>query len=122
MTADKHGQEKSQAKKRDGEPDRELLQHVGGLWSPDLAGGGIAEGSAKAFLPRALHEHDENEQKADDDFDCGEDANKNVHKRGREYGGTSRLGKGEFGGDSPFLGLQVHISGPAKGPAPASRP
>ncbi len=96
MAADQHGQEQREGKQGQRQPHRELLQHVGGLSSPDLAGGGVAEGGAKAFLPRALHEHDENEQKADDDFDCGEDANEDVHKRGREYGGTSGLGKGQF--------------------------
>ena len=86
MTADEHGEQEGQAKKDDGEPDGEFLQHVGGLRAPDLAGGGVAEGGAEAFLTWALHEHDENEKKADDDFDCGEDSNKDVHKRARIWG------------------------------------
>lgn len=98
FATDQNSQQQGDAEKNDGEIDGEFLQHIGGLRTPDLAGGGIAKGSTQALLPRALHEHDKDEQDADDDFDCGENANEDVHKRekGREYGGSSLLGKEEF--------------------------
>lgn len=94
MTAHEDCQEDGEGEEDDGKIDRELLQHVGGLRTPDLAGCGIAEGGAEAFLTGTLHEHDENEKKADDDFDCGEDSNEDVHKRGANMGALPGLARG----------------------------
>jgi hypothetical protein len=109
MTADEHGEQEREAKHDDGEPDGELLQYVSGLRAPDLAGGGVTEGGAEAFLAWALHEHDENEQKADDDFDYGENSNEDVHKRGANMGGLHRLARASshFGLGSRGWGIEM---------------
>lgn len=105
VAAHEHCQKDGQGKKKDGQIDRELLQHVGGLRSPDLAGGGIAEGGAEAFLTWALHKHDENEQKADDDFDYGKNSNEDVHKRGANMGGVPSLARGSSSWAAGFAPL-----------------
>jgi len=94
-----HGEGQRESKKQHGEIDGELLEDVCGLRTPHLAGHGITEGSSEAFLPRALHENNEDEKEADENFDHRENADQ--HKRGgekgREYEGGFWLGKRHSG-------------------------
>lgn len=64
-----HGEGQRENEKQDGEIDGELLEDVRGLRTPDLAGHGIAERGTEALLARTLHEDNENEEQADEDFD-----------------------------------------------------
>jgi len=73
LAGGEHGEGEGQHEKEDGEIDGELLEDVRGLGSPDLTGHGIAEGGSEALLARTLHEDDEDEEQADEDFDHRED-------------------------------------------------
>ena len=80
ITADQESQGESQDEKNDCQIDGELLQHVGGLGTSDLVHHSVTKGRAKAFLLRALHKYDKDEEEADENLDHGKDANQNVHK------------------------------------------
>lgn len=65
------------------------MQDIGGLSAHELGHGTITKRSTKAFLAGALHEYDENEKEADENFDDRENTNQNVHKGRRIWGQTS---------------------------------
>jgi hypothetical protein len=75
-----HGDQKSEHKKQDAQPSGALLQHIGGLSTEHLVGHAAAKSCAKSFLTRTLHEHDEDEEGADNAFQHHEKSDKNVHK------------------------------------------
>lgn len=78
-----------QHKKHHRQIDRAFLQDVGGLSTDELGHGTVTKRGTKAFLARALHENDENQKEADENFDYRENANQNVHKGARIWGKTS---------------------------------
>jgi hypothetical protein len=83
-----HSQRNREDKEEHSEIDGAFLQHVGGLGTHKLRHGSVTKGRAKSFLPRALHENDENHEEADENFDHRENTNQNVHKGRRIWGQT----------------------------------
>jgi hypothetical protein len=78
-------QQSRQDEQGDTQISRALLQDAGGLGSRERVHHAAAECRTETFLTRALHEHNQDEKKADDDLEEGEDADEDVHG-GREYG------------------------------------
>ena len=93
LLRDQRGEHQSDDEKCASKPARAFLQNVRGLGSPHLVGHTFAEGCAEAFLTRALHEDDKNEEQANQHLNNGEQRDKKVHTRGAEYAGTPALGK-----------------------------
>jgi hypothetical protein len=77
-----NAKQQAEAEKEDGKTDREFLKNVGRLGTPNLVSDASTKGCAKAFLFRALHEHDEHHQEAHDDQDSLDNVNCYVHREG----------------------------------------
>ncbi len=83
-----HGQREREHEQGDGQIHRAALKHVRCLRTDELGHGRVTKGSTEALLARALHEYNENEEEADDDFDHRENSDQDVHKGGRIWGRT----------------------------------
>jgi hypothetical protein len=68
-----------------------FLQDVGRLRAGQRVHHAAAKRRSETFLPRTLHQHDQDEKNADDDLEKGEDPDEDIHG-GREYGTGSSLG------------------------------
>jgi len=95
---DQNGQHGSQEKQRDRQVNGEFLQHVGGLSTKHLAGHVSTEGSTESLLTGTLHEDNEDEEKADDDFNNRQESDQDGHKGG----GNMAIQIGLASGSAPF--------------------
>jgi hypothetical protein len=70
------------------------LQDVGGLRTEHLAGHISPEGSAQSLLAGTLHEDNEDEEKADDDFNNRQECDQDGHKGGENMTKQLHLASG----------------------------
>jgi hypothetical protein len=101
------GQEERKDEHQTAEPGSAFLQHIGRVSTCERVHHAGTESRAKAFLPRALHQDDKDEEQTDNRRQHHEEANKNRHK-GEEYGTVRPLGKGNrFRGAAPGPSLRL---------------
>jgi hypothetical protein len=77
-----HSEHGGEEEERYRQVNSELLQDVGGLRPKHLTGHVSAEGSTEPLLAGTLHEDNQDEQKADDDFDNRQESDQDGHKGG----------------------------------------